>query len=466
MPRTPVERSRESCDSCDTMVAVGDCTTSGFNLFAKNSDRPAHEAQSLEQHTRARHAAGADAGCQFVRVPQAETTWRHVGSRLHWDHGYEQGFNEHQVAIGNEYLPTTMEAASEPKLVGGELIRLGLERGTTAREAVDVMTAHITEYGQGQFANDAGVKNFDNAYMVADPRQAFVIEAAGHDWAVKEVSQTVSISNIGSIRDDWTSTSRAVQGDSFDWAAAFTDGSENPNAVRRQCRTQAALRSRSGTIDARTMVWILSDHWLDDDVNSDLNPFPGDRRSVCTHPIEDNLQSTTASLVADLCADGSRLPVYWCVFYSPCMGLFFPVFLEGVLPTQLSIGGAERTDDSPWWKFHDLTESSLAAGRDRVAEIRDRWSPLQEELWETAYEFARQGAELTQEGRKDEANRILTEYMARSIDRMLTTVGELLQGAEAVNGVNSSSRRHSWMHRYVEDHSDVKGGAILDMMRT
>lgn len=77
---------------------------------------------------------------------------------------------------------------------------------------------------------------------------------------------------------------------------------------------------------------ILSDHWLDDDVNSDLKPFPSDRRSVCMHPVPDNVQSTTSSVVADLWDDGSRLPVYWCCLYSPCMGVFFPIFLEGLIP--------------------------------------------------------------------------------------------------------------------------------------
>ena len=55
--------------------------------------------------------------------------------------------------------------------------------------------------------------------------------------------------NIGSIRDDWTSTSGASPSDPFDWAAAFTDGTDNPNAVRRQCHTHAALRSHRGNID-------------------------------------------------------------------------------------------------------------------------------------------------------------------------------------------------------------------------
>jgi len=47
------------------------------------------------------------------------------------------------------------------------------------------------------------------------------------------------------------------------------------------------------------------------------------------------------------------------------MALHFPVFLEGELPAQLAIGAAERTDDSPWWMFHDLTASGLAGGQER-----------------------------------------------------------------------------------------------------
>ncbi len=133
MREMPDERSRESLDCCDTMVALGDCSASGSTLLAKNSDRPVHEAQPLEQHARAHHGPGADAGCQFIRVPQAETTWRHVGSRPHWCRGYEQGFNEHQVAIGNEYLPAVLDTSTEPKLIGHELVRLGLERGERIR---------------------------------------------------------------------------------------------------------------------------------------------------------------------------------------------------------------------------------------------------------------------------------------------------------------------------------------------
>jgi hypothetical protein len=52
MRKMPADRSGTSRDSCDTIVALGDCTMSGNTLFAKNSDRPVHEAQPLELHAR------------------------------------------------------------------------------------------------------------------------------------------------------------------------------------------------------------------------------------------------------------------------------------------------------------------------------------------------------------------------------------------------------------------------------
>ena len=60
--------------------------------------------------------------------------------------------------------------------------------------------------------------------------------------------------------------------------------------------------------------------------------------SLCVHRRGPTPASTAASVVADLCADGSRLPVYWCGMYSPCMTLFQPIFIDGQLPGVLGIG--------------------------------------------------------------------------------------------------------------------------------
>ena len=142
--------------SCDTMVALPGATKENQTIFAKNSDRPATESQPLVQRVRETYPTGVSTKCQFVELPGVTTTYRHIGSRPYWCWGYEHGFNEHQVVIGNEGLASKYEFDS-PKLIGMELIRLGLERAETAAEAISVMTELITKYGQ---ANSAMIKGF------------------------------------------------------------------------------------------------------------------------------------------------------------------------------------------------------------------------------------------------------------------------------------------------------------------
>ena len=182
--------------SCDTMVALGTATRGGQTIFAKNSDRPVDECQPLVQCQRQTHPPGATTRCQFVELQQAGITYRHVGSRPYWCWGYEHGFNEYQVVIGNEGLASKWPEFTAPKLNGMEVLRLGLERGRTAAEAVEAMTDCISRYGQGKFANDAGIRTYDNGYIIADPREAYAIETAAHQWAVARIESTCGISNV------------------------------------------------------------------------------------------------------------------------------------------------------------------------------------------------------------------------------------------------------------------------------
>jgi dipeptidase len=125
--------------------------------------------------------------------------------------------------------------------------------------------------------------------------------------------------------------------------------------------------------------------------------------------------------VADLCADGSRLPIYWCSFYSPCLGVFFPVFSEGTLPACLAVGDAAPSDDSPWWLFHRLSRFVRSRPEERVPEIRERWGRLEAEFFETAQDMAERGRRLMDQRRPGEAAQLLTEYMERNVETVLQT---------------------------------------------
>jgi secernin len=428
--------------SCDTMVALGGTTVNGQTLFAKNSDRPADECQPLIQRERCTHPPGAVTRCQFVELPEVRETWRHVGSRPYWCLGYEHGFNEHQVVIGNEGLASRI-VNPEPKLIGMELLRLGLERARTAAEAVEVMTELVTRYGQGKF--DAGeVRTYDNGFIVADPREAYVIETAGHHWAVRRVEKTTGISNVYSIGTDWDRLSPNAERNAidqgwwergrgrFDFAATLTHEEHRPDGAdsgsRRRARSCAVLRQQAGRIDAAMMIALLGDHsdgaQPDEAFRTDL----GYRGGICVHCDEDGTGgNTAASLVADLCADGSRLPVYWCSFYSPCLGVFLPMFTEGELPAVLATGGAEPSDNSPWWLFHRLSRAVRAEPSARVPMVRQRWAQLQSRLFDTAYSVAHEAKRLIDEGQQDSAARMLTNYTGENVRVALRTAAELLR---------------------------------------
>lgn len=427
--------------SCDTMVALASATSTGDVIFAKNSDRPANECQPLELHPRQTHPADAVTECQFVSLPEVATTYRHIGSRPYWCWGYEHGANEHQVVIGNEGLASRLAEASEPKLIGMEIIRLALERATTAAEAVEVITGLVTEHGQGKFANDAGVRTYDNGYIVADPNEAFVIETGGHHWAVKRVERALGISNVYSIEKDWEQLSRAAARHArehgwggargrLNFADAFAkDTREEGSGVMRRRRACAVLDARLGNIDARTMTSLLSDHG--DGQNPD-EPFQVDAAfggGICIHCNADGTGgNTAASLVSELCADGSRLAVHWCALYSPCLALFLPTFVEGDLPASLAIGGETASDDSPWWAFHRLAAAVRVGGDAAAADVRAAWAPVQEGLFGSAYDVAREGRRPIDDGQPEEAEAMLTRYMAENTAEMLRVVAELVDG--------------------------------------
>ena len=106
---------------CDTMVSLGATSVNGQTIFATNSDMPAEDCQPLVMRGRVRHASGSQTKCQLVTLPEAPVTYRHVGSKPHWCWGYEHGFNEHQVAIGNETLPSRLGTVDEPRLIDMEI---------------------------------------------------------------------------------------------------------------------------------------------------------------------------------------------------------------------------------------------------------------------------------------------------------------------------------------------------------
>ena len=134
--------------SCDTIVVLAPHTRAGATILAKNSDRAPYECQPLAQVPHRVHRESATVQSQYLEIPQVAETAAVIGSRPFWLWGFEHGLNEYGVAIGNEAV-LTRETLPATGLLGMDLVRLGLERSKTAREATEVVGTLIERYGQG-----------------------------------------------------------------------------------------------------------------------------------------------------------------------------------------------------------------------------------------------------------------------------------------------------------------------------
>jgi secernin len=134
---------------CDAIVASPDTTHSGGMLFGKNSDRQRNEAHLVERISRKTHPAGVTVRCTYLTIPQVAETYAVLLCRPFWIWGAEMGVNEYGVVIGNEGLIARVAAPETPALIGMDLIRLTLERATSAQEAVKTLTTLLERHGQG-----------------------------------------------------------------------------------------------------------------------------------------------------------------------------------------------------------------------------------------------------------------------------------------------------------------------------
>ena len=351
--------------SCDTSVALGTATFDGSAIFAKNSDRPANECQPLTHVPRRRHALGAPLRCQYLEIPQVAETWEVIGSRPYWLWGFEMGVNEWGVAIGNEAVLSREPYEEEPALIGMDLVRLGLERGRTADEALRVITALVERHGQGGSCDAATFRTYHNSFIVADPTTAWVLETAGRRWAARRVRDRAAISNLYTIGEEWDACSpgavehaRAQGWDRqpFSFALAYQDPAADlrPRACRLD-RARAVLAGHRAPIRVEEMQALLRDH-----DGGDLPRGPEELPTICMHARQCSSGETAAALVAHLRPSQPGRPrelatTIWTAFGSPCLGVFRPVYPCAVgLPPELDRGGAQYDPGSPWWAFERL----------------------------------------------------------------------------------------------------------------
>ncbi|EOE7418065.1 C69 family dipeptidase [Pseudomonas aeruginosa] len=376
---------------CDTLIL----RHQGQTGFAKNSDREPAEPQRLLRLPAVRNDPEARLRTTYLDIPQTAQRHALVISQPSWIWGAEMGVNEHGVAIGNEAVFTKLTRQRGTALLGMDLLRLGLERGASAREALEVITGLLQRYGQG---GPAGYRDkrirYDNSFLIADPGEAWVLETAGNLWAAKKVERW-AISNALTLGHEFDLCSRDLEdqarrqgcwdgrGD-FHFARVF-DTRLLPwvGGAHRRCRiNQRFLDSLPGEPDWHALFAALRHHGPRGDHFRRHN-----NRQVCMHAGSFWRPSqTTASLVARLRDDGPLLAATGTS--APCLGLFQPLSFDPASGAAVLSQPREAVQESPWWRFEAVHRRALTdrafrrllrSGRDWLE--RELFADLEQPDW-------------------------------------------------------------------------------------
>ncbi|MBI3498426.1 MAG: C69 family dipeptidase [Proteobacteria bacterium] len=373
---------------CDTMVAGGDAVAAGGVLFAKNSDRERNEAQYLEYRPRQKHRAGSPLKLTHVSIEAAAATHAVLLSRPFWIWGAEMGANEHGVVIGNEAVYSKLAPSKKPGVIGMDLLRLGLERGASAAEALEVITGLIERHGQGGNCGHLRQRSYHNSFIIADPSEAWVLETVGRYWVAERAVKVRTISNALSIGTRFTSISAALpaligrrgwDGESgpINVASAITNARRDrlSEGHERRARSTGILAERNRRLSASDMIQAVRDHGQAG-ADPDWRPDEEPNRTLCMHGSW-GLKGgqTVGSLVSDL--RPGRI-VHWVTgSAAPCTSIFKPVFFDAMPDF-----GPRPTDRfnprTRWWRHERLHRLVIEDYGPRLALIRQERDQLEE----------------------------------------------------------------------------------------
>ena len=425
---------------CDTLVVTGEATLDGVTIFGKNSDREPNEAHHVISVPAADHPVGSNVECTHMAIPQVAHTHAVLLAKPYWIWGAEMGANEHGVAIGNEAVFTRMPYETGPGLIGMDLLRLGLERATTAPDALAVITSLLAEYGQGGSCSATRARYYHNSFMIADPHEAWVLETAGRQWAARRVNGVYTISNLLTIGRDYDLSSPnlvsyAVQKswckgkDDFHFARCYADRSQTSRSggpCRREV-TMGALAAQQGKNSVSSIIAALRSHG-----GAGWRPERGWREAtVCMHASFGPWRGgqTTGSLVCHL--HPQRPTLFVTATAAPCTSIFKPVWLDVPLPDTGPASSSTYDPSSLFWRHELLHRASLCDYATRLSAYSEERDMVEQTLVAAA---------LTSAGNAADARAALS---ARAFADAAAAEQRWLEQVQAM----PNSRRRGWLYK-------------------
>jgi secernin len=421
----------------DMVVALPGTTPDGQTLFGHNGSRPADEGQALHQSPARAHAHGETLFFGPLQVAQARQTHAVVGWQATGGWGYRHGVNEHGVVAGCGPIRTRLRGTAAG-LGGPDLVRLGLERGASARQARDVILDLVSRHGHA--APDGAEPG--SSFLVADLKEAFVLEAAGNHWAEQEVHAVRAVSDVCHLHQDWDRIARGLadlvigrgwwpeDGSKLDFAKVVAPHDRDaPAALRRWGRATLLLEQLSGRIDRPVLRRLLGDHFENPAVRTaDAFHNPMAEQSICHHGAGADDAATAASLIAELRPAPEQLPVAWIAFGPPCTGVYFPIPLAGELPPALQTSGTEP--GCVVWRSMGRLLAQCRQDAKRWKLVREELARVQARFESNCRDLLADAAQLRAAGNRTELERLAASFMQHNVECFDEVCEKLCPGGE------------------------------------
>ena len=446
--------------SCDTIVINSRYSEYGQNILAKNSDRPTGEPQPLCFYEAKEYPEGAILRTTYLDIPQVRKTYAVVGSRPYWIWGFEMGYNEKGLIIGNEAEWSRMEAEAEDGLLGMDLLRLGLERAATAREAIEVITELLKEYGQKASASKLITRYYENSFILADRSECWVLETAGREWVAREVKDMQGVSNCYSIGKEFDMASENLvniarerrwlsPGEEFDFAKAYTGHVPNLSGGTQRYRRSNKLLTQSKIHSFSTLAAILRDHHEDELIAPRFGATSAIFVSLCMHFCDWGNSETSASLLARYDDDLGVIARY--APAQACLSAYIPVYLIS-LPEKMQKAEKKFDKNSLWWQVKRLG-LLVAVDEEHFAEdVRRELADLEQIFENLAIQGESIAKRLVKEGSVDKAKDILKQVTDSCTDllfdlakREADRIAEIVKASGGLYG-----RQKEAIEKYIE----------------
>lgn len=432
--------------SCDTLAVYKTHTVSGCNLFAKNSDRDIDEAQPLLFFPAQAHKAGENLKCTYIEIEQAAETYAMIGSKPWWIWGFEHGVNEFGVAIGNEADWSEIPPNDQEALLGMDLLRLGLERGKTAYEAMHVIIDLLEKYGQGGACSYGAPvdDSYHNTFMITDPNDIWLLETVGRHWIAKKVNGVHFISNLYSIEEEYDECSK----DLVEYAVAkgLHDASRPFNFAKsfmlinspfmtghlRGSRLNKIKESMTEQYKPGQLWNILRDHYEGDTIYSRWSPASACCASICMHGAEPGPCHTAASVVVEYHNTTRKelLFTYWGSMCPPCSTFAIPFFNIGYVPSALGIGTNRYSKESFWWRTKRLQMAIECDYNKYIDYVKEKRVKLDKEFKIAADSALAEAENLFSAGKAAEAAALLrsvTDTCFTAVDRAVEEISAIIE---------------------------------------